>query len=207
MTTSTAPKRDFDHLEQRRLMAAKYFAQGFSKADVSRQLSVSFASVRRWHRAWLDRGEAGLGKTGRPGRKPRISDADLERIREAVRVSPVAHGFTATRWTIKRVHALVLQITGAGFNPEHLRRLLNKAGIEWKATPPTIPAFQEESAVDPRFATVVPGGPLPPHIELFSPEVRPSFRPDSNDRSGFIPQPTVGGLLGGSAPDRGGRVV
>jgi hypothetical protein len=129
----------------------------------------------------------------------------LERIREAVRVSPVAHGFSATRWTIKRIHALVLQITGAGFNPEHLRRLLNKAGIEWKTTPPTMPAFQEESPADPRFAAETSSVTRPAHIELLSPEAHPSFRPESNDRSGLIPQPTLAGLLGGSIPDRGGR--
>jgi transposase len=204
MTKPATPKRDFLQLEQRRLIAAQYFAQGFSKADVSRQLDVSFASVRRWHQAWLRNGDAGLAKAGRAGRKPKIVEKDLERIREAVRLSPVAHGFTATRWTVKRVQALILKITGTGFNSEHLRRILKKATIDWKATPPAIPiSFLPARSLSPIAGTNGPDPRSAGDIVLFTQPNGSSFPRELNDRSGTIQPQILADMPAGNSSDRG----
>jgi transposase len=204
MTKQTTPKRDFLQLEQRRLMAAQYFSQGFSKADVSRQLEVSFASVRRWHQAWLRNGDAGLAKAGRAGRKPKIVQKDMERIREAIRLSPVAHGFTATRWTVKRVQALILQITGTAFNSEHLRRILKKAAIDWKTTPPTVPfSFLPARNLSPAAATNGHDPRDAGDIVLFTQPSGSSFRRELNDRSGTIQPPILALMPAGNGSDRG----
>jgi len=51
---SRGSRRDRDALEQRRLRAARLFAQGMRPAEVARELEVSRQSATVWHRAWQE---------------------------------------------------------------------------------------------------------------------------------------------------------
>ena len=57
--------------------------------QVARILAVSKQSASRWHAAWERGGTVALASKGPTGVRPRLSDADLERIeRRCARVLP-----------------------------------------------------------------------------------------------------------------------
>ena len=95
---------------QRRLRAARLFAQGLSQAEVARQLGVSRQAASRWHARWRQGGRAGLAGPGRWGRPSRLSDRDWRRVERALLQGAQAHGFDNDLWTLPRIARLV----GAG---------------------------------------------------------------------------------------------
>src|SRR5262245_52418759 len=75
-------RRDFAGLEQRRLEAARLFAQGHSQAEVARTFGVSAQAASTWYRRWREGGAAALRGAGRAGRRARLSDAELKAVTE-----------------------------------------------------------------------------------------------------------------------------
>jgi transposase len=86
-------RRDFAGMEQRRLEAARLFAHGATQAEVARTFGVSPQAASIWYRRWRQGGEAALRGAGRAGRRPRLSQAELEAVDQALRKGPEAFGF------------------------------------------------------------------------------------------------------------------
>src|SRR4029450_4870191 len=87
------PTRRPQHLQPRRLRAAELFAAGNHAAEVARQLGVSRQAASRWHGAWKAGGINALPSRGPPGPTPRLSDAQLVEVEQALRKGAVANGF------------------------------------------------------------------------------------------------------------------
>ena len=82
MTRSSAPRRDFAAMQERRRRAARLFAGGKrSQAEIARELQISRQSVSRWFEAW----------------RQRLSVLSRE-VGEAARVF-LGIGDLSTRWT------------------------------------------------------------------------------------------------------------
>ena len=145
-------KRDFDQLEQRRLKAAKLFDQGFTQAEVSRQLDVHRQSVSRWYKAWEDKGRKGLKKAGRAGRKPRLQPAQLESLNQGLKEGPEVLGYGTGLWTTWRVADLIQRQTGLKFHPGHVWRILRSLG--WSCQRPIGRATQRDEPAIQRWKQV-----------------------------------------------------
>jgi transposase len=78
---------------ERRLQAARLFAQGLPQAEIARRLGVSRQTASRWHARWRQGGRAGLAGPGRWGRPSRLSEADWRRVERALLQGAEAHGF------------------------------------------------------------------------------------------------------------------
>jgi transposase len=89
-----------EELQARRLQAADLFAQGVRPAEVARRLEVSKQSASHWHATWRAGGLEALHSKGPTGVRPRLSDADLERLEQALLEGAAAHGFTGELWTL-----------------------------------------------------------------------------------------------------------
>ena len=100
-------KRDFDELEQRRLQAYSLLKAGLSDAEVARQLGVHRQSVGRWKKQIAEQGRGGLKKTGRAGRKSRLSEADVKKIERKLKEGPETLGYETGLWTLQRVAELI----------------------------------------------------------------------------------------------------
>jgi len=139
-------RRDFDALEQRRLHAARLLKQGVAQAEVARQVGVHRQSVSRWAEQ-LDRGgRAALKQAGRAGRKPRLSDADFQRIERGLKRGPEALGYDTSLWTAWRVADLIERECGVRYHPGHVWWLLRKLG--WSCQRPTGRALErDETAI------------------------------------------------------------
>ena len=145
-------RRDFAGLEQRRLEAAGMFAHGATQAEVARTFGVSPQAASVWYRRWHQGGEAALRGAGRAGRRPRLSQAELEAVDQALRKGPEAFGFDTDLWTLARVTQVIERLTGVRFHPGHVWRLLR--GLGWSVQRPARRASERDEAEIARWRTI-----------------------------------------------------
>jgi transposase len=137
-------RRDFAGLEQRRLEAARMFAHGASRAEVARTFGVSPQAASVWYRRWHQGGEAALRGAGRAGRRPRLSAAELDAVKQALGKGPQAFGFDTELWTLARIAAVIEQLTGVRYHPGHVWRILRRLG--WSPQRPARRARERDEA-------------------------------------------------------------
>ncbi len=137
-------KRDFVALERRRVQAARLLAQGLSQAEVARRVGVHRQSVSRWDRQMEARGPAAVKRAPRPGRRPRLTAADLDRIKQGLKRGPQALGYGTPLWTARRVRHLIEQECGVRFTPRHVWWLLRQLG--WSCQRPVGRALERNEA-------------------------------------------------------------
>jgi len=141
--------RDFVGLEQRRLKAARLFAEGRTQAEVARQLQVSSMTVSRWFRSWEAEGDQGLRGAGRAGRKPRLSTAQRSQIEKALLQGPAAHGFATELWTLPRIREVIERLTGVRYHEGHVWRVMRTLG--WSLQRPTTRARERDEEAIARW--------------------------------------------------------
>jgi transposase len=97
-----AAQRERDRLQARRLRAAQLFAAGVCQAEVARQLEVSAQAVSVGHARWQAGGIDALHSRGPSGPAPRLSDAQLERIEQALLAGrrPTGSSGSCGPWTV-----------------------------------------------------------------------------------------------------------
>ena len=135
-------KRNFDALEKRRMRAAKLLKKGIHEAEVARRVGVHRQSVNRWARQLSESGISGLKHAGRAGRKPRLSEADLDNIREALKRGPEALGYDTGLWTAWRVADLIERECGVRYHSGHVWKVLKQLG--WSCQRPTTRALERD---------------------------------------------------------------
>jgi len=142
-------KRDFRVLEQRRFAAARLFEQGAGPGEVARRLGVHRQSGRRWRQQWEEEGRAGLKRAGRAGRKPQLSRADRERIKDGLKRGPEALGYGNGLWTAARVAELIRRACGVTYTTVHAWRILGQLG--WSCQRPVGRAKERDEAAIRRW--------------------------------------------------------
>ena len=141
------PKGTKAELEARRRRAVKMLMSGKSMAEVGRLVGVDSKSVTRWRRMYESEGDAGLDSKPGCGRKPRLSDADLEELGDLLLAGPEAHGFPTELWTLARVAKVIKRRFKVKYHPCHVWKILNRMG--WSAQKPERRAReQDEDAVE-----------------------------------------------------------
>ncbi|GFJ93158.1 winged helix-turn-helix domain-containing protein [Phytohabitans rumicis] len=94
--------------EQVRRRAADLFAQGVGPVEVAKRLEVSEKSAYVWRRAWQAGGVQALASKGASGPDPKLSDAQLAKLKARLEQGPAAAGYDEDqRWTLARVAALI----------------------------------------------------------------------------------------------------
>ena len=135
-------RRDFDKLEERRLLGACLLRQGVPQAEVARQVGVHRQSVSRWAQQLEQGGRRALRKAGRAGRKPRLNAADLRRIEQGLRRGPEALGYETSLWTAWRVAHLIETESGVRYHPSQAWRILRQLG--WSCQRPVGRALERD---------------------------------------------------------------
>jgi len=135
MTRSSAPRRDFAAMQERRRRAARLFAAGTrSQAEIARELDISRQSVSRWFEAWQQNAPDWIRGAGRAGRRPQLDGVQLKQVDAALRQGAQAHGFGTNLWTLPRVAAVIERATGVHYHPGHVWKIL--ASLEWSLQRP-----------------------------------------------------------------------
>src|ERR1035437_2686535 len=135
-------RRDFGALERRRMEAAELLKQCVRQSEVARRLGVHRQSVTCWARRLAPSGKAGLKKAGRPGRKPRLSGAQLKQIEHALKRGPEAPGSATGLWTASRVRELIEDRCGVRYHQAHVWRILRQLG--WSCQRPSGRALERD---------------------------------------------------------------
>jgi transposase len=130
-TSHPSPDEDRAVRQARRMRAAELFAQGRSQAEVARELGVSRESARRWHARWQTGGAQALASRGRTGPAPKISDARLPAIEQALLQGATAAGFDNDLWTLERIAVVIERLTrGAAAGRLGVAVVAPAAGLE-----------------------------------------------------------------------------
>jgi transposase len=116
-------RQAFEHI---RLQAGELFAAGRSQAEVAHELGVARQNVSRWHARWHAGGPDALRSAGPTGYAPRLSEAQLAAIDQALRQGARAHGFDTDHWTLARITSVIERLTGVGYHPGHVWKLLRR---------------------------------------------------------------------------------
>jgi transposase len=145
-----AAQRERDRLQARRLRAAELFAAGVRQAEVARQLGVSAQAVNVWHARWQTSGAEGLQSRGPSGPAPRLSDAQLATVEQALLDGATAHGFTGELWTLDRIATVIEHLTGVRHHPAWVWALLHHR-LGWTVQRPKRRAAERDQAAIDRW--------------------------------------------------------
>jgi putative transposase len=106
------------------MQAGALFAAGRSQAEVVRTLGVARQNASRWHAQWRVGGPEALRSAGPTGQAPRLSDAQLAAIDQALRAGAREYGFDTDHWTLARITTVIERLTGVAYHPGHTWKLL-----------------------------------------------------------------------------------
>jgi transposase len=143
-----AAQRERERLEARRLRAGELFAAGIRQAEVARQLGVSAQAVSVWHARWQAGGSDALRSQGPSGPAPRLSDAQLATVEQALLEGATANGFVGELWTLDRIALAIQRLTGVRHHPAHVWALLHHR-LGWTVQRPKRRAAErDQDAID-----------------------------------------------------------
>jgi transposase len=145
-----AAQRERDRLQARRLRAAELFAAGVHQAEVARQLEVSAQAVSGWHARWQTGGTDALRSRGPSGPAPRLSDAQLAQVEQALLAGATANGFVGELWTLDRIGLVIERLTGVRHHPAHVWALLRHR-LGWTVQRPRRRAAERDQAAIDRW--------------------------------------------------------
>ena len=145
-----AAQRERQRLEARRLRAGELFAAGVRQAEVARQLGVSAQAVSVWHARWQSGGPEALQSRGPSGPSPRLSDAQLATVEQALLDGATANGFTGELWTLDRIALVIWRLTGIRHHPAHVWALLHHR-LGWTVQRPRRRAAERDQAAVERW--------------------------------------------------------
>jgi putative transposase len=135
-------RRDFQALEQRRLLGARLLQQGVPQAEVARRVGVHRQSVSRWGQQLQRGGQRALKRAGRAGRRPRLRPEDLRRIERGLKRGPQALGYETSLWTSWRVAHLIEEECGVRYHASQAWRILRQLG--WSCQRPVGRALERD---------------------------------------------------------------
>jgi transposase len=145
-----AAQRERDRLQARRLRAAELFAAGVHQAEVARQLGVSAQAVSVWHGRWEAGGPEALRSERPGGPSPRLSDAQLATVEQALLDGAPANGFVGELWTLDRVALVIERLTGVRHHPAWVWALLHHR-LGWSVQRPKRRAAERDQVAIDRW--------------------------------------------------------
>ena len=145
-----AAQRERDRLQARRLRAAELFAAGVTQAEVARQLEVSAQAVSVWHARFKAGGPEALRSRGPSGPAPRLSDAELATVEQALVEGAAANGFVGELWTLDRIALVIQRLTGVQHHPAHVWALLRHR-LGWTVQRPKRRAAERDQVAIDRW--------------------------------------------------------
>jgi transposase len=129
-------------LERRRQRAIALLERGLSLKEVARRVRASFSSVFRWQQAVLQDGPGALKAKPVPGRPRKLQEDECRQLLKLLSEGALAYGFPNDLWTLKRITAVIRKEFGVVYHPNHLWRLLRRAG--WSCQVPERRAIQRD---------------------------------------------------------------
>src|SRR5262249_15214335 len=143
-------QRDHQAMEQRRMRAADLFERGVIPAEIARRVGVAHQVVSEWRKTWRQGGREALRSGGPAGRKPKLNDAQLAKVEEALARGAEANGYLTDVWTLPRVAEVIEQVTDVSYHPGHVWYILRDQ-LDWTWQRPARRATERDDAAIERW--------------------------------------------------------
>jgi transposase len=137
-------------LEKRRRQAITLLREGTPDREVARVVRASLSSVVRWKQAYRRDARRGLRPRPIPGRPPRLTEVQQERLRQLLLRGARAAGHTTELWTLTRIARLIKAEFGVRYSAVGVWKLLRQ-GLGWSWQKPERRAHQRDEAAIERW--------------------------------------------------------
>jgi len=124
----------YDH----RLHGVLLVAQGLTCPEVGRLLGDAPRTVEYWVHQFEDRGLAGLTEGERPGRPPRLNDAQMREVNRVLRSRPTDAGMPVNLWDGKTLAAWIEKKYRIRLGVRQCQRLFRQFGFRLRKPRPLI---------------------------------------------------------------------
>lgn len=128
------PNGSPEQLEKRRRRALGLLAQGLRPVDVAAKIGCSLSSVYMWRERAQKGGEAGVKAKPVPGRPPKLTPRQTQRLTRLLLKGAVRGGYATDLWTQRRVAVVIQREFGVRYHPHHVWRVLTSLG--WSCQKP-----------------------------------------------------------------------
>ena len=128
----------------RRRRAIDLIAEEISLNEVGRRIGCSPSSVMRWRDQWNARGEQGLMVGASPGRPPKMSQQQKNKLVRLLLRGPMAFGWHTDVWTTKRVAQVIHDTFAIEYHYTHVARILH--ALNWSPQKPERRAWERNEA-------------------------------------------------------------
>jgi transposase len=106
--------------------------------------------VSVWHARWKVGGTDALYSRGPSGPAPRLSDAQLATVEQALLQGASANGFVGELWTLERIALVIQRLTGIEHHPAYVWALLRHR-LGWTVQRPKRRAAERDQAAIDRW--------------------------------------------------------
>lgn len=136
-------------LEKRRRQAIILLKAGQSYRYVASKLKASLSSVVRWFQAYRKKGEAGLRPKPAPGRPPKLSKSQKQKLIRILVRGPLSEGYSTNLWTLKRIARVIEKHFGVRYHQGHVWWLM--IGLDWSWQKPERRAIERDEEAIARW--------------------------------------------------------
>src|SRR5437016_989903 len=139
MSTSDPPH---DWKEWRRIRALDLAQKGWTRHNIAVALDASEAAVSQWLSAARDGGREALRSHPAPGRPPKLSPEQWQRLPDLLWHGAEAYGFRGDLWTCERIVGVLAEEFEVSYSKSQVSRLLTHLG--WTPQVPITRAIQRD---------------------------------------------------------------
>ena len=114
--------------EKTRTRGYNLLKQGNTRAQVAKQLGVTWVTANTWHKQLQTKHIQNRDKP-RSGRHKKLSNTQLQTLKRILKKGALRYGYTTELWTLKRVADVIEKEFGVKYNTTHVWRVLRSLGF------------------------------------------------------------------------------
>jgi transposase len=116
-----------------RLLALIQIKKGLPSRKLEDIFQVSHTRYCQWVKSFNKDGIEGLKNKPKSGRRPKLNQQQLERIKDTVlNTSPMAHGFNTATWNGPLIREFIKQDMGVDFKKAQVYNILKGQGLTYQ---------------------------------------------------------------------------
>ena len=131
-------------LEERRRRAVAFLKQKLSLHEIARRIGCHASSILRWRDALRSGGEEALKAKPTPGRPPRLTPKQKQKLVRLLAKGALAHGYRTELWTTQRIVEVIERHLRVRYHRNHVGKLLHQLG--WSHQKPERRALERDEA-------------------------------------------------------------
>lgn len=116
----------------RRISALLYLADGLSVRAIAERLGISRETIYAWLRAFLLDRCGSLSYRTSPGRPPKLTPKQKQRLKELITAGPEAAGYCTSCWNSALVQHLIEREFGCLYSVHYISQLLYSLGFSYQ---------------------------------------------------------------------------